>query len=223
MLLTFESILPPETATRLAANLAAASWTDGRASAGARAARVKHNLQLDDAGPAAMSARQDILAALAARADFTAAALPHTLYPPKFNCYQDGGHYGTHVDAALMGLPGGGQLRTDLAATLFLSAPDSYDGGELVIETAFGAQAVKLAAGDLVLYPASSLHRVEPVTRGARICSFFWLQSLVRAPERRALLFDLDQSIQALHASQSPEIDRLSGVYHNLLREWAEV
>lgn len=223
MLLTFEQVLPPAEAVRLGATLKTAAWRDGRASAGARAALVKRNLQLDDTAPAATAARQQILSALAARPDFTSAALPHSLFPPKFNYYQAGGHYGLHVDAALMSLPQGGQLRSDLAATLFLCAPDDYDGGELVVETAFGAQSVKLGAGDLVLYPASSLHRVEPVTRGARICSFFWLQSLVRSPERRALLFDLDQSIQALSAAQSNEVDRLSGIYHNLLREWAEI
>jgi PKHD-type hydroxylase len=167
-----------------------------------------------------------VLERLSANPTFVSAALPHRIYPPKFNRYRDGGSYGTHVDSALMVVPGTQErMRCDLSATLFLSAADDYEGGELEIEGPFGAQAVKLEAGDLVLYPSSSLHRVTPVTGGVRLASFFWIQSLVADAEARTLLFDLDQSIRSLRRTNPPEdpqLLRLSGIYHNLLRRWAQ-
>jgi PKHD-type hydroxylase len=172
-----------------------------------------------------LSLGNHILRKLAANTAFISAALPERIYPPKFNRYQDGGAYGAHVDSAVMQVPGTQiSVRSDLSATLFLAEPDEYDGGELEIESAFGIQAVKLEAGDMVLYPSSSLHRVTPVTRGARIASFFWIQSLVSDEAARTLLFDLDQAIQGLTVSAGrdhPDLLKLTGVYHNLLRRWA--
>lgn len=205
-------------------DLAAATWTDGRATAGARAAAVKHNRQLPVDSPVAQALGARILDALGRSPRFVSAALPHRIIPPLFSSYADGAHFGTHVDNAIRPIAGV-KIRTDLAATLFLADPDSYDGGELGIETAFGMQRVKLAAGDLVLYPASSLHRVEPVSRGTRLAAIFWVQSLVRDDGARALLFDLDASIQALGlelGTGHAQVVALTGVYHNLVRRWAE-
>lgn len=208
--------------------LAGAHWQDGRESAGTLARAVKHNQQLRADDPLAAQLGEQVLRALGSKLLFTSATLARRIYPPRFNRYTAGGSYGVHVDSALMPLPHSSQsLRSDLSATLFLSEPDEYDGGELEIETPFGAQAVKLEAGDLVLYPSSSLHRVTPVTRGARIASFFWIESMVGDDGARCLLFDLDQSIQSLQAVQPalPADDarllKLTGVYHNLLRRWA--
>lgn len=225
MLITIDKLLSAAQVRDFRARLDGADWQDGRRTAGTLAGTVKANLQLDDDSELARSLGAQVSRALEANAEFIAAALPQRIYPPKFNCYRNGGHYGTHVDSALMGVPGAGlNLRSDLSATLFLSEPEEYDGGELEIDGPFGVQAVKLAAGELVLYPSSSLHRVTPVTRGARIASFFWIQSMVRDDGARSLLFDLDHSIRALRrtlASDHPELLRLSGVYHNLLRRWA--
>jgi PKHD-type hydroxylase len=199
-------------------------WQDGTVTAGGVAAGVKANQQLRDGSATAQQLGDKLLGILGAHPLFISAALPGKIFPPKFNCYRNGGYYGLHVDSAIMQLPDNTMLRTDLSATVFLSAPDEYEGGELCIETRYGAQQVKLDAGDMVLYPSSSLHEVRPVTAGARICAFFWVESLVRDSGHRELLFDLDQSIQQLtveRGSADGEVRRLSGIYHNLLRGWA--
>ncbi|UAW99769.1 Fe2+-dependent dioxygenase [Halopseudomonas nanhaiensis] len=227
MLITLDNVLSKDEVRQFRAHLDRAEWQDGLKTAGTLAAGVKQNQQLDESAGIAIELGNHILRRLGGHPLFISAALPEKIYPPKFNRYSGGGHYGAHVDGAVMPLPGShGTLRSDLSATLFLCEPEEYDGGELTIETAFGAQQVKLEAGDMVLYPSSSLHRVEPVTRGARVCSFFWIQSMVRDDGKRTLLFDLDQSIQSLTPQQAkgdPDILQLTGVYHNLLRRWAEV
>ncbi|HEX7769420.1 MAG TPA: Fe2+-dependent dioxygenase [Dokdonella sp.] len=201
-----------------------AQWTDGRETVGAQGARVKRNLQLPEASPLREQLGRQLLAALAAQPVFHAATLPMRILPPRFNRYEGGGEYGFHVDGAVMAIAGGEQLRSDVSCTLFLAGPEEYDGGELVISDTYGEHEVKLPAGDLVVYPSSSLHKVQPVTRGARIASFFWVQSLVRDDGERRLLFELDASIQALTArgADAGAVLQLSGVYHNLLRRWAQ-
>jgi len=227
MLLIIEDLLSPDEAERLRGRLDAASWIDGRATAGSISSDVKHNQQLDENDILAIELGNQILRLLGNHPLFVSAALPQKIYPPKFNRYRDGGNYGLHVDSAVMHVPGGGvTLRSDISATLFLSHPDEYDGGELVIEDSFGAQPVKLPAGHMVLYPSGSLHQVMPVTRGERVAAFFWTQSMVADDAARTLLFDLDQSIQSLsleHTSSHPDLMRLTGIYHNLLRRWAQV
>ena len=227
MLTVIEQVLTGEEVAAFRTTLAADVWEDGAASAGSRSVAVKRNLQLPERSPTAVDLGNRILRKLGSHPLFISAALPERIYPPKFNLYRGGGHYGAHVDAALMRVADRNMtLRTDLSATLFLSEPEEYDGGELTIEGEYGAQEIKLAAGDLVLYPSSSLHQVTPVTRGERIASFFWVQSAVPDGSARTLLFDLDQAIQALSAERpkdDPEIDRLTHVYHNLLRRWARV
>lgn len=226
MLLVIENVLSTAEVQEFRTVLATAPWSDGRSSAGTLSASVKDNQQLDDRSEAAQQLGNRILATLGRHPQFISAALPNRFFPPRFNRYTGGGHYGAHVDGALMysqALPQA--VRSDLSATLFLTDPADYDGGELMIETPFGAQEVKLAAGDMVLYPSSSLHQVMPVTRGARISAIMWLQSMVRDANQRDLLFDLDQSIQSLtrqRDKQDPDLLRLTGVYHNLLRAWAE-
>jgi PKHD-type hydroxylase len=227
MLTVIESLLDPAEVQQMRARLSSATWVDGAQTAGSRSVRVKANQQLDRADPLTTELGNQILAKLGHNPLFVSASLAEAIYPPMFNRYQDGGHYGTHVDSALMHLPNGGRtIRSDLSATIFLSDPDDYDGGELIIEGHYGGQAVKLAAGDMILYPSSSLHQVTPVTRGARIAAILWLQSAVADASARSMLFDLDQAIQALSATgakDDPDIDRLIGVYHNLLRRWAQV
>ncbi len=213
-------------AIRSKLDAADAPWVDGRATAGHQGARVKDNRQIDERSPIARALGDIVLAALERHPLFISAALPQRVYPPMFNSYEGGMQFGSHVDGAVRLLPGSGEkIRTDISATLFLSTPDSYDGGELVIEDTYGTHAVKLGAGDLVLYPASSLHRVAPVTRGKRIAGFFWVQSMVRDDTQRAILYDLDRSIQRLNArvADDPAMIDLVGVYHNLLRQWTEV
>lgn len=226
MLISIEQVLSKDEVRQFRTELDASSWEDGAATAGSLAQAVKFNQQLADDGEVAVRLGQHILRRLAQMPLFISAALPRTIYPPKFNRYADGGTYGAHIDSALMYLPGSNvQLRTDLSATLFLAEPEEYDGGELEVEGPFGVQEVKLAAGDMVLYPSTSLHRVTPVTRGARIASFFWLESLVADAGERSLLFDLDQSIQQLTPLVSADdlrLVQLTGVYHNLLRRWAK-
>ena len=226
MLIVIENLLSQEDVTQFRQRLDQAEWEAGSKTAGEVARIVKANQQLPDEGELAMGLGNHILRKLGNHPQFVSAALPKTIYPPKFNRYAGGGHYGIHVDSAVMPLPGQrDNVRTDLSATVFLCNPAEYEGGELVIEGKFGAQAVKLNAGDMVLYPSSSLHQVLPVTQGARVCSFFWIQSLVRDDAHRELLYDLDQSIQAIRAefgSQHDEVNRLSGIYHNLLRQWVE-
>lgn len=224
MLIPIESVLDKATAADWLAQLQAADWVDGRNTAGSLAVSVKENLQLDDAHPLSHKLRQEILVRLGRHPEFVSAALPHRVYPPRFNCYQSGGTYGLHIDGSIMHLPDNTPMRTDLSATLFLSEPDQYEGGELVIETEFGAQSVKLHAGDLVLYPATSLHQVMPVTKGMRIASFFWIESMVRDAQDREMLFDLDQSVQTLtqeRGAKDEQVMSLNGLYHNLLRRWA--
>lgn len=222
MLIPIENVLSKAEVKRFRERLDAADWQDGLATAGTLARHVKRNAQLDDASPLAVELGQAILRRLGETPLFVSAALPGKIYPPKFNRYADGGTYGAHVDSAVMHVPGTGvSLRTDLSATLFLAEPDEYDGGELEIEGPFGIQAVKLEAGDMVLYPSSSLHRVTPVTRGARVASFFWIESLVHNDGARTVLFDLDQAIQGLNttvAADDANLLKLTAVYHNLLR-----
>lgn len=226
MLLVIPDLLNQREVSDFRATLDRAPWRDGRSSAGSLSIQVKDNQQVDDDSPIAHDLGNRILGLLGRNARFVSAALPNRFFPPRFNRYASGGHYGTHVDGSLMYSDRLSQaVRSDLSATLFLTDPEDYDGGELVVETAFGGQEVKLAAGSLVLYPSSSLHRVEPVTRGVRLAAILWVQSLVRDSEQRALLFDLDQSVQALSRQlppTDPELLRVSGVYHNLLRMWAE-
>ena len=225
MLIVIENVLDADEVRQFRERLATAAWIDGADTAGSRSVAVKQNLQLRRTDPVAVELGNRILARLGHNPLFVSASLAEKIWPPVFNCYQDGGHYGTHTDAALMRLPEANlTLRSDLSATLFLSDPDDYDGGELVIEEQFGGQAVKLAAGDMILYPSSSLHQVTPVTRGQRVCAIMWMQSAVADTAARAMLFDLDQSIQSLSAGRAkddPDIDRLIHVYHNLLRRWA--
>jgi len=203
---------------------AADDWVDGRVTAGYQSAQVKHNLQLPEGHPGAREIGDLILGALQQNPMFVTAALPLRVFPPLINRYAGGGSFGSHVDNAIRQLPGAPlRLRTDLSATLFLSEPAEYDGGELLIEDTYGVHSTKLPAGHMVLYPATSLHRVTAVTRGARLASFFWVQSLVRDDGQRTLLFDLDRAVQQVGAAvpDHPAIVELTGVYHNLVRRWA--
>lgn len=225
MLIPIDNVLDKATAADFRHQLDRADWQDGRITAGAQAAHVKANQQIADGSDVAVKLGNQIVRILGNHPLFLSAALPKKIFPPKFNRYQNGGHYGLHVDNAVMHLPDNQVIRTDISATLFLSEPDSYEGGELCIETQYGAQEVELAAGDLILYPSTSLHEVRPVTSGARICAFFWIESLVRDSHQREMLFDLDQSIQVLtveRGAADPEVRRLSGVYHDLVRSWAD-
>src|SRR6201993_474054 len=207
----------------------ASDWEDGRSTAGAQSAMVKRNEQLPPDSEVARKLGNRVVSALSANPRFLSAAIPLHISPPLFNRYaaSDGHHFGVHVDNAVRGdRLTGLRIRTDLSVTLFLSEPQDYDGGELVVEDLYGSHEVKLPAGDAVLYPASSLHLVTPVTRGARVASFFWLQSMIRDAHARSMIFDLDTSIQALTerlGRDDPEAVRLTGIYHNLIRYWAEV
>lgn len=225
MLITINDVLSKDEVRQFRAWLDRAAWQDGAATGGSQARRVKRNQQLDDNAEPAIGLGNHILRSLAANPLFVSAALPRNIYPPKFNRYEGGDSYGTHVDSAVMQLPGSGQsLRSDLSATLFLTEPDEYEGGELEIEGEFGAQTIKLEAGSMVLYPSSSLHCVTPVTAGVRFASFFWIESLVGDDGERSMLFDLDQAIQRLTpalAEHGRELTKLTGIYHNLLRRWA--
>ena len=207
----------------------AADWEDGRSTAGAQSALVKKNQQLPPDSEVSRQLGNRVISALTANPRFISAAIPLQIFPPLFNRYAaaDGHHFGVHVDNAVRGdRLTGLRIRTDLSVTLFLSEPEEYDGGELMIEDNFGSHEIKLPAGDLVLYPASSLHLVTPVTRGLRVASFFWLQSMIRDAHARSLIFDLDTAIQALVerlGRDDPETVKLTGIYHNLIRTWAEV
>ena len=226
MLLNIPGVLNAEQIRIVRSRLEGAgdAWVDGRATAGYSGAPLKRNQQLAEHSPIARELGDTVLAALERHPRFISAVLPNQVYPPLFNRYEGGMTFGNHVDGAVRLLPNGIKLRTDVSATLFLSAPEEYDGGELVIEDTYGAHAVKLQAGDLVVYPATSVHRVTPVTRGVRVASFFWVQSLVRSDAQRALLFDMDNAIQRLNATEADEIAcrDLVGCYHNLLRLWSE-
>lgn len=227
MLLHIPNVLTAQELAAIRQALDAADWTDGRETVGHRGAQVKRNEQLPDSSPVKASLGSAVLAALERNPQFFAAALPLRILPPRFNRYHGGGEYGFHVDGSVMAVGNGVQrshIRSDVSCTLFLSEPEEYDGGELVISDTYGEHEVKLPAGDMVVYPSSSLHKVEPVTRGARLASFFWVQSMVRDDARRRLLWELDQSIQQLTGDmpQHPSLVNLTGVYHNLLRQWAE-
>lgn len=225
MMLHIPAVLTRDQVATMRAQLDQSGWVDGRATVGPQGAQVKRNRQLPEASPLARELGQVVLAALAASPMFFAAALPLRIVPPLFNRYGVGEEYGAHVDGAVRQVAGSPlPLRTDVSATLFLSEPDEYDGGELLVMDAYGAHEVKLAAGDLVVYPSSSVHKVEPVTRGERVCSFFWVQSMVRDDARRSMLLDLDQNIQRLRArlGDCEELVGLTSHYHNLLRQWAE-
>lgn len=226
MLLHIPNVLSREQVAHCRAELDKADWVDGRVTAGHQSAKTKFNLQLPEDHRVSRELGELIITALGRSSLFLSAALPARIYPPLFNCYQNGGHFGVHVDGAIRDIRGTAhRVRTDISATLFLADPNEYDGGELLVEDTYGAQSIKLPAGDMVLYPATSLHRVNPVTHGARIASFFWIQSLVREDAQRTLLFDLDSAIQRLgqdvpdHASNV----QLTGVYHNLLRRWSNI
>jgi len=227
MLIEIPELLSSKALQQCRALLADAPWADGRITAGTQSAQVKNNLQLPEQTQQCQAVRTIVQEALNQNALFLSAALPKRIFPPLFNRYE-GEHntFGNHIDNAIRYCAVTGQrVRTDLSATIFLSDPDSYDGGELIIEDTYGEHSVKLAAGDMVLYPGSSLHRVEPVTRGARVASFFWIESMVRETERRRLLFEMDMSILELRNTQgdsAPAVN-LTGCYHNLLRMWSEV
>ncbi|MEO6875193.1 MAG: Fe2+-dependent dioxygenase [Opitutaceae bacterium] len=226
MVLAIPHVLSPVQLTEARTVLAAADWVDGKVTAGHQGARVKNNEQIPATHPAAVQVGGMILQALAQNALFMSAALPLHILPPLFNRYTGGQRFGTHVDGAIRTVPGTNhRLRTDLSCTLFFNDPADYDGGELIIEDTSGARSIKLPAGHLTLYPSTSLHHVTPVTRGARLCSFFWLQSMIRDTTQRDLLFDMDVGIQRLAADQPdhPGVIQLTGVYHNLLRQWAEM
>ncbi len=225
MLIPIPAVLSALELAQFRQRLADADWQDGQKTAGTLARSVKRNQQLADGSPLAVELGQRILRKLGTHPLFISAALPSRIYPPKFNRYADGGCYGVHVDSAVMNVPGTAvSVRSDLSATVFLAEPEEYEGGELQVESAFGIQSVKLAAGDMVLYPSSSLHQVTPVQSGARVAAFFWIQSLVQSEAARTLLFDLDQAIQGLTPglpADNPALLKLTGVYHNLLRQWA--
>lgn len=227
MLLTIPGVLTPDELARARAILQAAAWVDGAATAGYQSTLVKRNQQLPEDGADTRTLQQLVLQALGRNPMFAGAVLPLRVFPPLFNRYAAGMSFGDHIDNAIRHpLPGrGGPLRTDVSATLFFSDPGDYDGGELVVEDSYGSHRVKLAAGEMVVYPATSVHRVEPVTRGARVSSFFWIQSMIRDDGQRTLLFDLDSALGALRRrglAGEPEMVALTGTYHNLLRMWAE-
>lgn len=225
MMYHIPAVLSPQEVDDFRAQLQQADWVDGRATTGDQGALVKKNQQVDTRSPLYGELQNRVLAALNRSSLFFAAALPKTLSSPLFNRYQQSETYGFHVDGAVRSQAQGGWMRTDLSATLFLSAPESYDGGELVVNDTYGQHTVKLPAGDLVLYPSSSLHCVMPVTLGVRVASFLWIQSMIRDDKRRSMLFELDRNIQTLKSrhGESDEVLSLLNLYHNLLREWSEI
>lgn len=227
MLLQLPEVLTKEEVAHVRALIDAGEWVDGNVTSGPQSALAKRNMQLSEAAPQAREAGDIILKRLERMPLFIAAALPSKVFPPLFNRYEGGQAFGNHIDNAVRRNRAGDlKVRTDLSCTLFLSEPETYEGGELVVEDTYGAHAVRLAAGDAILYPASSLHRVEPVTRGARVASFFWVQSMVREDAKRALLFDIDLAVQRLTAELGvghASVVSLTGSYHNLLRMWADV
>ena len=225
MMVHVEGVLSADQVAMFRDRLSAADWIDGRATAGEQSARAKHNRQVPEDSAVARELGELILGALGRSSPFVSAALPLRVFPPLFNRYDEGMAFDTHVDNAIR-FAGPVRFRTDLSCTLFLTDPDTYDGGELIVEDAYGEHAVKLPAGDMILYPASSLHRVAPITRGSRWSSFLWAQSMVRSDEQRTLLYDLDNTIQRLSVKVGqgdPEVVTLTGIYNNLLRMWADV
>ena len=226
MLVPIPDVLTAEQVTAARQLLDRADWVDGRVTAGHQSARSKDNMQLPEHHPVARELGEMVLAALGQSALFVSAALPSKVFPPLFNRYEGGQSFGTHVDNAVRQVTGTPHyIRTDISATLFFTQPDEYDGGELVVEDTYGIHNVKLPAGHLVLYPASSLHQVRPVTRGVRLASFFWVQSMVRDDGHRTLLFDLDMAVQRINSDipDHPSAVQLTGIYHNLLRGWADL
>lgn len=225
MLLEVHEVLNPEQVGAMRAALLGAQWVDGNLTSGHQSALAKKNRQLPENSPVAQECSKAILKALQNSGLFMSAALPQRVFPPLFNRYEGGEHFANHVDNAIRALPMGGQIRTDLSATLFLSEPADYDGGELLVDDTYGAHKVKLSAGSMILYPSTSLHRVTPVTMGMRLASFFWIQSMIRDDGQRTLLFDLDMSIHRLRQQLGPAHEALiaqTGIYHNLLRRWGE-
>ena len=226
MMISIPEVLDKDEVGRVRSLIDAAQWVDGNITSGYQSALAKQNLQLPEASAAAQQAGNIVLDALGRTPLFIAAALPLKIYPPLFNSYAGGQNFGVHVDNAIRIQPNSNfRIRSDLSATLFLEEPENYDGGELIVEDQYGAQAVKLPAGHMLLYPASSLHRVAPVTRGCRVASFFWMQSMVRDNEARRTLFEMDTAIQTIaldRGHDDPSIIQLTGVYHNLLRRWAD-
>jgi PKHD-type hydroxylase len=228
VLVHIPEVLTAEQVRRCRDAMARAEWVDGRGTAGHQSAKVKRNLQLPEGSAQARELGQMVLAALGRHPLFTSAVLPKTIFPPLFNRYDADGdmHFGSHVDNAIRTDPVTGiRIRADVSSTLFLSSPEDYDGGELVVEDTYGTHAVKLPAGDMIVYPATSVHHVTPVTRGSRVASFFWTQSMIADATRRAMLFDLDMSIIRLSADhpEHPSVVSLTALYHNLLRQWAEI
>ncbi|ALK98263.1 Fe(II)-dependent oxygenase [Massilia sp. WF1] len=224
MMLHIPGVLSPAQVKAMRERLASADWIDGRASVGSQGAQVKRNRQLAEGSPLALEFGQLVSAALSANPLFFSSVLPLRILPPFFNSYAGGEHYGPHVDGAVRAQRGASPLRTDVSCTVFLSDPDEYEGGELTVIDSYGTHEVKLPAGDAIVYPATSVHEVQPVTRGERIASFLWVQSMVRDDWRRAMLYELDANIQSLRAKHGdgPELVGLAGHYHNLLRQWAE-
>ncbi len=226
MLLSIPDVLTPEQVKEARQKLESTDWVDGKTTAGHQATKAKDNQQIPQNHPVAKEVGEMILGALAHNPLFLSAALPLKVLPPMFNRYSGGQNFGTHVDNAIRQIPGTAiRIRTDLSATLFFAGPEEYDGGELCVEDTYGVKSVKLPAGHMILYPSTSLHHVKPVTRGTRLCSFFWIQSMLRDDGQRSLMFDLDTAIQ--HVSKDmpshPSAVQLTGVYHNLLRQWAEM
>ncbi|HFC8517382.1 TPA: Fe2+-dependent dioxygenase [Neisseria weaveri] len=226
MLLHIENVLTADELAYAQNLLADAPWSDGKITAGSQSGQVKNNLQLPQMSEAGKAMAELVKAAILRNTEFFSAALPHTIFPPLVNCYREGQSFGNHIDNAIRSDPYTGQwVRTDVSSTLFLNDPDEYDGGELVIEDNYGSHSIKLAAGDMIVYPATSLHHVTPVTRGQRIASFFWTQSMVASDEKRTMLFDMDRAITSLRTQhgESEESVLLTGVYHNLLRQWSNI
>jgi PKHD-type hydroxylase len=224
MMLHIPGVLSADQARGMRERLRATDWIDGRASVGSQGAQVKRNRQLAEGSALALELGQVVSAALTANPLFFSSALPLRILQPFFNSYAGGEHYGPHVDGAIRFQAGGPALRTDVSCTVFLSDPEDYDGGELTVIDAYGTHEVKLPAGDAIIYPSTSIHEVQPVTRGERVASFLWVQSMVRDDWKRAMLYELDANIQALRAKHGdgPELVGLTGHYHNLLRQWAE-
>lgn len=226
MIIVLEQVITPEETKVIRQRLENADWEDGKKTAGFLAQEVKDNLQLAPQSPLALELGNFLRQVLRSSPGYIAAALPAKILPPRFNRYENSGTYGNHIDNAIFNLPENQQaMRTDVSSTIFFSDPDEYEGGELIIEDTYGTHSVKLNAGDMVVYPGNSLHRVEPVTKGVRLASFFWAQSMIRHAHRRRLLWELDQSIQRLSMIEDglDEATSLSGIYHNLIREWAEI
>ncbi|WP_293778630.1 Fe2+-dependent dioxygenase [uncultured Oxalicibacterium sp.] len=226
MMLHIPQVLTLDQVKQIRLKLEASDWVDGRQTAGEQGAQVKCNRQLDENSVVGHEIGQTILSSLAKHPLFVSAALPHRYVMPLFNRYEGGGHYGFHVDGSIRSMPGSNlHLRTDLSCTLFLCEPEEYEGGELIVSDTYGEHEVKLPAGDMILYPSNSLHKIEPVTRGARVCSFFWVQSMVPDDGKRTMLYELDQNIQRLRQQigDTAEVLSLTGHYHNLLRQWALV